>query len=391
MASGDGSTFAYGLVISAIALTLLLPLCINLLAPTSEVDQSYIETMDKLNDSYQSFTGSAPVKEDVWGLTGIYTPYIAGGARGYTPDGWLYGIEIHDYQPAQYSTGDLAYSVTNRVLQDGAYTDLELYQYDTVGALNSGVNPGDIYSAVTLCADHKSDIFFSPQGKHIENGKQFYYDFSGYRYAFSPISTYLGVDDNGNRIELNRNSSTCSIIWYQYYNISSGVAGQLVYSGSDGGTAYITAETIINSFNSANSTAKHTLQFNGVSLNLYIRMDSYYLTTAGMSIEECFNAGYWSIMITSESADTTAYTATDTAFNPQNIFNTLVDLLTFNLDDYGFSPFIGAICSLVVVIPLYVGLLVIGLNNYPVLILEGILLAIQAITTAGSWLGGLIG
>lgn len=393
MAGGDiNQSFAYGLLITALALTLLLPLSINLLVPQQEINDDYAELINDLNGDYADFTGSAPVKEDVWALKGIFTPVETGGPRGYTSDGWLYGTEIHDYTPSQYASGPTRYSVTNRIVStnDGVTTarDLDIYQYtDNIGEYNSGIKEGDIYSAVALDVNQKSNIFFSPAGKHTEGG-MFYYDYSGYRYAFSPVSSYLGVDDNGDRIELNRNDSTCSLIWYSYYNVAEGIAGQLVYSGSDGSTAYITSDTIIQSFNSSNNTAKHILQFNGVALNLYIRLDSYYLGS-GWSIKDCFDAGYWSVMITSDSADTTAYTATDYALNPQNIFSTMVDLLTFNLDSYGFSPFLALVCSLIVVVPFYVGLLVISWGNYPMLILEGILLAIQAITTAGSWLGGL--
>ena len=385
-------SFAYGLLITALALTLLLPLSINLLVPQQEIEDDYTQLVEELNGDYADFTGSSPVKEDVWALKGVFTPVTAGGPRGYTEDGWLYGTEVHDYTPTQYASGPTRYSVTNRITEttDGVTTvrGLDIYQYSSVGEYNAGVQVGDVYSAVSLDVEQKSNIFFSPAGKHTE-GNRFYYEYSGYRYAFGPVSSYLGVDDNGDRIELNRNSSTCSIIWYSYYNVAEGIAGQMVVSlGDDRGTAYITADTIIQSFNSANNTARHVLQFNGIKLNMYIRLDSYYLSS-GWSIKDCFDAGYWAIMITSDSADTTAYTATDYALNPQNIFSTMVDLLTFNLDSYGFSPFLAMVCSLIVVVPFYVGLLVISWGNYPMLILEGILLAIQAITTAGSWLGGL--
>lgn len=392
MAGSKGSEFfAYGLLISAIALTLLLPLAINLLYPADNVDLDYQRKIDEINADYKDFTGSAPVKEDVWLLRGVFTPYLGTGARGYTSDGWLYGTEIKTYSPSQYTGTQYAYTVTNReTWTDGdgntRVNDLSAYQYSAVGAGIAGVEVNDIYTAVSLDVNQKSNIFFSPTAKHTV-GDKFYYDYSGYRYAFSPLGTYNGVDQNGNRIEFNNATATCSIIWYSYYDLQDGLAGQLVYRGADGGTAYITSETIINNFNSANNTAKHTLSFNGVDLYLYIRLDPVY--SSSMSIQDCFNAGYWSIMITSASADTTAYTATDYKFNPENVFTTMIDLLTFNLDDYGFSPFVGLICSFIIVVPFYVGLLVIGFNNMPVLILEGILLAIQAITTAGSWLGGL--
>ena len=354
LGGNNNETFAYGLLISAVALTLLLPLAINLLAPSQDIDADYQAKIDELNESYKEFTGSAPVKEDVWILRGIYRPYEENGPRGWTSDGWLFGSEVKTYSPSQYQGGQ-AYTVTNRnTWTDGdgvtRVNDLGAYQYSIVGADIAGVAVNDLYTAVSLDVNQKSNIFFSPQAKH-EIGNKFYYDYSGYRYAFSPLGTYNGVDQNGNRIEFNNNTATCSIIWYSYYDLADGLAGQLVYRGADGGTAYITSETIINSFNSANNTSKHTLSFNGVDLYLYIRLDPAY--TSSLSIKDCFNAGYWSIMITSASADTTAYTATDHKFNPQNVFTTIIDLLTFNLDDYGFSPFVGMICSLIVVVPFH--------------------------------------
>lgn len=386
MFGGGGNTaFNYGLIIIAVVLMVGLPLCINIFVPQSGIDGD--EKINQLNESYYNFTGSRPVKEDVWGLEGVYLPYEYGGPRGYTSDGWLYGSKLYSYTPTQYANGDTSYTVVCRVTEDGQTKDLDMYQYSAVGSQIAGVNVGDLYTNVSMDAGHKSDIFFSPSGKHTI-GDSFYYDYSGYRFAFRPVSDLVGIDNNGDKVDINRARSSCSLIWYQYYNISQGISGQIVWNGSDGSTAYITSETIINNFNSANNTSKHILQFNGISLNLYIRLDPLY-TSSGMSIKECFDSGYWSVMITSDTADASAYMSTDYQFNPNNVFQTIIDLMTFNLDAYGFSPLIALFCSLVVIIPLYVGLLVIGLDNYPVLILAGILLAIQGITAG--WFNGIFG
>lgn len=377
MADGE-ARFSYGLIITAVVLMVGMPFCINLLAPQSaDID----ERVEYLNESYYNFVGSHPVKEDVWALQGIYTSYQDGGPRGWTDDNWVYGTKIYNYTPEQYKEGPNAYTVTCRTVNDGTVEDLNVYQYSSVGAGNSGIKEGDIYTNVSLDSSQKSNIFFTPESKHTD-GYRFWYDYSGYRYAFSPIETITTVDNNGEAHTWVNQKSTCSIIWYQYYNVSQGLCGQLVVNaGQDYGLAYITSETIINNFNSANSTAKHVLQFNGVSLNLYIRMDPYYMASSGMSIQECFDNGYWSIMITSDTADVSGYTATDYSFNPNAIFETIIDLFTFNLDGYGFSPMVGMICSLVVILPLYVGLITIGLHNYKVLLIAGLLLCVQAIVS----------
>lgn len=386
---GSGNaTFAYGLIIVGIVIMVGLPLMINIFVPEQEVSP-YSDVIDKLNEDYTNFTGSAPVKEDVWILSGIYLPYEAGGAMGRTSDGWLNGGQVHSYTPSQYSSGTTAYNVTDRPTVDGVTKDLEYYVYNTIGTSYTGIEQGDVYTSVAMDKDQKSNIFFTSSNKHLL-GANFYYEYSGYRYAFKPLVNVVGLDDKGDEFTWLSASSSCSLIWYSYYSWS-GLAGQLVvnWSGSDidadKGTAYITAETIIQNFNSNNDTAKFNLQFNGVKMNLYIRMDSYYLSS-GMSIADCFNNGYWSVMLTSDSADTTAYLATDYSFNPENIFNTVIDLLTFNMDAYGFTPFVAMLCSLIMVLPLYAGLIVIGLDNYPVLIMAGILLAIQTlVSTVGSW------
>ena len=382
----DGNLhFAYGLFIVALVLTVTLPLFVNFFVP-QQINDEYTDLIDELNNDYRDFTGSAPVKEDVWILGGIYTPYQQGGAYGYTKDGWLYGTEIHDYTPTQYASGSTAYSVSNKETIDGIVYDLDYYKYTSVGNAYAGIKTGDIYTNIAFDVDQKSNIFFTPQNKHIVNNS-FYYDFSGYRYSFMPLTSVMGIDDNGNVIQYSKNTSSCSIVWYSYYNISEGLAGQLIvnYGGDDGtdrGVAYVTKDTIIQNFTSQTNTAKLKLQFNGVYLNLYLRLDSYYMST-GLSIEECFNNGYWSVMITSPSADPSAYQSTDYNFNVESIFNTAIKLLTFDTAEYGFSPFVGTLCSLIIVIPFYVGLIVVGMEYQKVLIFAGIVAGIQALLSTG--------
>ena len=379
------SSFTYGLIIVGIVLMVGTPLLINIFAPQTEANE-YTDVIEQLNESYASFTGSAPVKEDVWVLSGIYKPYEAGGPQGRTTDGWLNGGEVPNYQPSQYSNGPTAYSVTKRPIIDGDQRNLSYYVYDSIGTAYTGIDTNDVYTNIAMDINQKSNIFFTGENKHDMPGGNFYYEYTGYRYAFKPLQNLVGLDDNGDALNWLSSSSSCSLIWYQYYTYS-GIAGQLIVnwgfpnSDSDRGTAYITTETIIQNFNKNNDTARFTLQFNGVSVNLYLRLDSYYLST-GLSIEECFNNGYWSVMLTSDSADTSAYLATDYSFNPENTFNTVIDLLTFNLDDYGFSPMLAMFCCLIMVLPLYAGLIVIGLDNYPVLILAGILLVLQTLLSA---------
>lgn len=381
MALSDNN-YVHGLLTFAIALMFLMPIGITLfVSPDDGPDTTNSEYLEQLNKSYTDLTGSAPVSESVWGLRGIYTPYT-GGAYGYTADGWLYGTKIYEYSPSQYSAGPTGYTVTSREVADGQASELPVYEYSSVPQNRTDLAVGDMYTSVSFDVNQKSDIFFTSSGR-TEIGDSYYYEYSGYRYSFAPLQDIYGMDNNGDAVPIVANTSSLSLIWYDYYG-SSGISGQIIITGSDRGVSYITANDVIQAFDGTTNTARFEMQFNGISCNLYVKMDSYYLA-GGMSIEECYNAGYWSVMVTSLSTTVSSYTGTDYSFNIYNVFDTLIDLLTFNLDDYGFSPMVSTIASAVVVVPLYVGLISIGLSCYPVLLLAGALAVFQGM----SWLGGI--
>jgi hypothetical protein len=48
LGGNNNETFAYGLIISAVVLTLMLPLAINLLYPANEINADYQATIDEM-------------------------------------------------------------------------------------------------------------------------------------------------------------------------------------------------------------------------------------------------------------------------------------------------------------------------------------------------------
>ena len=167
---------------------------------------------------------------------------------------------------------------------------------------------------------------------------------------------------------------------------NSGISGNLVVS-SDKGVAYLSSQDIIEAFDPTVNTAKFTLYFSGVPMNIYIRIDPAH-TSLNQSIEYCYNMGYWSVMVTSPSVDVRDYTSADNSFNVYSVFDTAIDLLTFDLDDYELSSTSATVASIAFVLPLYLALIVVGLNHYPVLIIAGILAVIQG--WSSGWFGGLL-
>ena len=373
LGSSTDNNFTFGIVVMAVAILFLMPTFISVFVEKDNGD-SAPDNLDNVLDGYNKFTGTYPTNEEVWALTGIYTP-VGVDANGdptpnyaYTPDNWIYGARIGSYSPSQF-TGSSTYTVG---YDDGFY-------YYSGNTLDGHVT-GDLYTSVAMDINQKSDIFFTPSGKRT-SGDNWYYEYNGYRYSFQPLSDYLYKNTNGDIMKTTASNTSLSLIWYDYYG-NSGISGQLVLSGSDSGVAYLTSAEIVSAFNSANNLAKFKMTFNGNDMNVYIKIKNEY-TSAGYSIAECFDYGYWEIMISSISTSANTYISTDYSMNVYNIWDTFVDLFTFNMDDYGMSPEMQMVASITISVVLYASLLSLGLTCYPILIVAGVVALIQTIATSG--------
>lgn len=385
LGSGEISPFAYKVMIFALVLTFLIPAGINVLCPQQDINETGLEFLDR----YGEFTGSTPTSNtQLWALTGIYTPFGVdengqqSTVYGTTEDGWIYGGRLPTYSPSQYDGTQEDYTVQYD-------PDTKLYKYSSKPSGSASINVGDYFTSVTMEIAQKSSIFFTTQNKHdYTNG--FTYDYTGYRYSFQPISSYTGENANGDQIPIVASSSSLSLIWYQFnQQNNSGIAGQLIISGSDNSVSYVNSTQIVQSFNGTTSTSTIPMTFNGVQMNLVFKLNPYYISL-GYSVEECYNLGLWEIMVYGTSVDSNSYiNAADYSFNVWEIFETLVDLLTFNTDKYGLTGVTGTFASLAVTVPLYAMLVAIGVGFYPVLIAAGALAVFQAAQSFDilGWLG----
>lgn len=362
---GGGEAFIQGSLIFGIVVLFLMPTMISIFMGPTETDglTSYAseETLNDILSSYNNFTNNTTTKETPWALTGIYTPYL-GGEYHYTTDGWLYGRMITNYSPSQYIGKAGEYTVVQGMNgnENGAYTNPSeegvhnytgiVYTYDVEegDTTYDGHKKGDIYTYVTMDVNQQSDIFFTDQLKK-SNGDAFYYEYSGYRYCWQPLqdgyTQYTKDDGTVGATKMNATTSSLSLIWYNFVG-QSGISGQLIISGSDKGVAYLTAQDIIKAFNSTTNTARFEMQFNGIPMIIHIRVDPS-MTHAGKSIEECYNEGYWSIMVASLSTNPVDYYSASYAISPEKIWDTTIALLTFDTNDYNMSPLMGTLASLV--------------------------------------------
>lgn len=362
---GGGEAFIQGALIFGIMVLFLMPTMISIfMSPTSDDIETYAseETLSDILSAYNNFTNNSTAKETPWALTGIYTPYL-GGAYHYTTDGWIYGTKVTNYSPSQYLGKPGAYTVVQGMNgnENGGVIDptqpnvkhnftgvVYTYDVDEGQETYDGHKKGDIYTYVTMDKNQQSDIFFTDQLKKT-NGDSFYYEYSGYRYCWQPLqdgyTQYTDDEGNTSATKMNATTSSLSLIWYNFVG-QSGISGQLIISGSDRGVAYLTAQDIIKAFNSTTNTARFEMQFNGIPMIIYIRIDPSE-TSKGTSIEECYNEGYWSIMVASLSTNPVDYYSSSYSISPEKIWDTTIALLTFNTDDYDMSPLMGTFASLV--------------------------------------------
>lgn len=350
---------------------------------------AYASELDELTRNYGSMTGKSAANEEIWGLTGIYTPY---GVNKYgnpstthlnLSDGWVAGDRVTDYDPTQFDSIDGETGEHYKVVYDATKG---LYYYSEAGAnladitVTSGDTLGSLYTRVAMDINHKSDIFFTIGTKQQLDNGTFYYKYSGYRYCFQPLADYY----YDKATPVTHTTTSLSLVWYQY-TADQGIAGQLILSGGDQGVSYLTATQIVQAFNSASFTSKFSMKFNNMDMNIYIHLNEYAISH-GYTVEQCFNAGYWDVMVTSQSVDVSnTNTGLSVDFSVAKLFDTLVALLTFDLEKYGFEGNAATLASSVFSVSMYTSLIAIGLSSWSVMLLTAIIAVCQFIVTFKFW------
>lgn len=397
---GGSEYFIKGALTFSIITMLLMTSFLTVFLPDKPEVKGYEEEMNELLGAYYDVTGSEIQNEQIWGLTGIYTPY--GTDKDGRPsskqmvllDGWIAGDRVTSYTPTQYAAGNLpganlSYTVTYE-------SDKGLYYYSAHGSDlgditdtevvtdSSGTHriPGTLYTSVTMDKGQQSNQFFTVGNKQeMENGT-FFYNYTGYRYCFQALSDYYYNQST----PITHTNTSLSLIWYSYAGgYDSGISGQMVLTGSDSGVAYITAQQIVNSFNSANFTSKFTMTFNGIDMNIYIQLSPYAITN-GWSVADCYDRGWWSVLVTSPSVSASSNSHPFDSINPEKVFDLVIHLLTFHSEDYGLTGISKTIAETVFSVSLYTTLIAITLTvGWPMLLVMGALALFQMSSITDLW------
>lgn len=369
--ASSGSEFEYKRIVWALIILVVLPILMPLMCTPVEAESEWADEISDIENTYYRQSGvGATADINIWALTGIYTPY-EGGQHGYTDDGWLYGDLIESNTPSQYDSNP--YWANERFRVDRASNGL--YYYSTAPTNSPDITNKTVYSAVTMDQAHKSDVFFTTSGKTTE-GEHYYYAYTGYRYAFQPLSNYTTTKD-GTTYEIDSKTSSCSLIWYQYQSLD-GISGQLTVSSRDYGVSYLDSEDVIRAYDSVNLTARFDMYFGNLPMHLLIRLNPY-AVASGLSIPEIWNNGYWSVMVYSDQDATTTALSESYELSPDKILETVFALFTFDVTEkYQIEGWEGVLASMVYSLSFYAVLLAVALNHAYLWILVGVLAAIQS-------------
>ena len=341
--------------------------CLVSIYVSGSSDYSY-DMINSYRSQLTEFSGGQLVNDNPWVLDGVYTPFTPGTIddsdivnhidrdNGKTT-GWLYGEKITSYQ----YLGEVADikldpdQKSNQLLTVGSYD----YQYQN-GA--SWWNGGNQYG-ITL-VDPNSLRFLQT----IVNNDQYGYEtisgtannwnYTGYRYTFDPV---LPVNDQGSARD-----GKLSIVWYSIPG-DTGLSGALeIYASSNNEQVRlgkISASEIVGAFYSTEGYVQvFDFNFEGTHLNLTIRFDPTVYNNYN-TLQDAWDAGAWSMAISSASAGNFFDVENSNAFNVTagSMFDTFIQIYTFDYPHFE-NSWVEFIMWLLVGLPMTLGMLFITMR-----------------------------
>lgn len=385
MADGDSSDrMLIHIAIFCITMSIV-STCLVTVFIAGSSDYDY-DTIGGYRSDLISFSGGQLVNDSPWVLTGVYTPFTPGTIPdNQIPDhierdngrgGWLYGQKITSY-PYLGKVADIKLDPNQKSNQLLTVGDSQSWTYANGKEWWAGGNPFGIdlsgagRGLIILWGNTPGDDY----GVKYSTGTANNWAYTGYRYVFDPVLPF--GDDEGSAKD-----GRLSLVWYSTQT-DTGLSGALeVYSGSGGeqvklGT--IRASEIINAFRSTTGYVKiFDFNFEGVHLNLTIQFDPTVYNNYD-SLQAAWNAGSWSLAISSASAgnffdieDSNAFAVT-----AGSAFDTFIKIYTFSYPKFD-NAWADVIMWLIVGLPMTLAMLIIAMR------------VIGSVTRVFGSLGGLI-
>lgn len=321
------------------------------------------------------FSGGQLTNDTPWVLSKVFTPFTPGSIPdSQIPDhieddhgrsvGWLFGEDVTTYSYIGEASNIKLdpNQKSNQLLRAGEQVD---YQYQNGMEWWAGNNS----FGIDLRGFGKSLISFfgntpgEDYGVTYTSGSANNWNYTGYRYVFDPV---LPFND-----QASTKDGRLSLVWYQIEN-DSGLSGALeVYGTSNGEVIRYGEISSADIVTAVQSTAGYVqvfdFNFEGTHLNLTIRFDPTVYSSYN-SLQAAWDAGAWSMAISSASAGNFFDVENSNAFNATagSALETFIDIFTFNYtSDVGDSetqPWVSFVMWMIVGLPMTLALLFITIR-----------------------------
>lgn len=364
MADGGEAKTLIKIAIFCIAMSMISTVLVTVYVSGSS-DYDY-DTISMYRSQLADFSGGQLVNDNPWVLSACYTPFTPGSIPDSDiPDhieddngqsiGWLFGESIaYSYigevariklDPAQKSNQLLTVgNPTEYTYQNGKEwwaggndygIDLSGWGRDLIKL--TGNTPGEDYGVV------------------YTSGAANNWNYTGYRYVFDPVLPFSS--------EGSSKDGRLSLVWYQIPN-DTGLSGALeVYGADKSGNQIklgsISASEIIQAFRStAGYVQVFDFDFEGTHLNLTIQFDPTVYNSYS-SLQAAWDAGSWSMAISSASAGNFFDVANSNAFNATagSMLDTFIDIYTFQYPHFNNNSWAEFIFWMLIGLPMTLALL----------------------------------
>ena len=371
MAEFSGERTLIAIALFCIAMSVMSTCMVTMFVQGSS-DYDY-DTINAYRSELAEFSGGQLVNDNPWVLSGCYTPFTPGTiADSDIPNhiendngqsiGWLFGESI-----AYSYIGEVAgikldpNQKSNQLLTVGNPLDYEFRNGASWwnGNNDMGVtllNPNVVrwLSNVTGIGDIDENY-----GYETVSGTANNWNYTGYRYVFDPVLPFNS--------QASSKDGRLSIVWYQIPT-DTGLSGALEIYGATKNQnqvklGTISASEIITAFRStAGYVQVFDFNFEGTHLNLTIQFDPTVYSNYS-TLQAAWDAGAWSMAISSASAGNFFDVESSNAFNVTagSMLDTFISIYTFDYPhfDNGWAEFV---MWMLVGLPMTLGLLFITMR-----------------------------
>ena len=371
MAEFSGERTLIAIALFCIAMSVMSTCMVTMFVQGSS-DYDY-DTINAYRSELAEFSGGQLVNDNPWVLSGVYTPFTPGTiADSDIPNhiendngqsiGWLFGDSItYSYigevagiklDPGQKSNqlltiGDpLDYEFRNGASWWNGNNDMgvTLLNPEVVRWLSNTTGIGDI-----------DDNY----GYETVSGTANNWNYTGYRYVFDAVLPFNS--------QASTKDGRLSVVWYQIPT-DTGLSGALEIYGATKNQnqiklGTISASEIIGAFRSTvGYTQVFDFNFEGTHLNLTIQFDPTVYSNYS-TLQAAWDAGAWSMAISSASAGNFFDVESSNAFNVTagSMLDTFISIYTFDYPhfDNGWAEFV---MWMLVGLPMTLGLLFITMR-----------------------------